>query len=393
MKKAYCSFHQSITANLFINGLIFCWLTFGSLSTLAQPSVNLKVIEVSKTLIDENTPGMKNVKYGNEGGDVIKDSKGVYHWFTSEQFGDPYWVANAITQWTSSDGLKWVKDTTWKKEGNHDFTNSKPKASYFDPTVVYDNRTGYWYMFYVAYHCVSDSIYDVLFKKAKPTSLYNGGINNRAQIYRSKAIKPGLDGLGGPYHDNDSDDVIVIEPIDNPQPYEAQWVGDTKFGYGCATVTPYRVNKEWVILYAENMLAKSKTLTGKFERLPEGKESPVTYQRPLMRWVADSSHKFYIENPIIYQIPKGATGAGTYIMIVGMYIDHTIRVFDTSYGYATSQDGIHWSAVEPLSERFGDCITACSFIPEGNDEYSIYVTGRDKNYERFKRILVKLTIR
>jgi hypothetical protein len=75
-----------------------------------------------------------------------------------------------------------------------------------------------------------------------------------------------------------------------------------------------------------------------------------------------------------------------------MYIDHSIGVKDTRYGYATSYDGIHWSAVQPIDVKFGDCITACSFIPEGNDEYSIYVTGRENNYERFTRILVKLSV-
>ncbi|HEY5500288.1 MAG TPA: hypothetical protein VIK20_07900 [Bacteroidales bacterium] len=358
---------------------------------LSKPSVTLTALDISIPLIDEKTPGMESVKYGNEGGEVIKDSKGVYHWFTSEQFGEPYWVANAITHWTSTDGLKWVKDTSWKKEGNHDYTNSKNKSSYFDPTAIYDTETGYWYMFYIAYRCVPDSIYIRELHKANPLGLYAGGWN-RAQIYRAKAIKPGLEGLGGPYHDNDADDVVVIEPVDNPQPYELQWVGDTKFGYGCATVTPYKVGNEWYILYAENMLAKSNSLTGKFERLPEGDDSPVTYQRPLMRWNKENSHVFYLENPIIYKIPEGNTGAGTYIMVVGMYIDHSIGVKDTRYGYATSQDGIHWSAVQPIEAKFGDCITSCSFIPEGKDTYSIFVTGRENNYERFTKIMVKLSV-
>ena len=382
MKKTYYSLHQLFMSHLFFCVLIFSWLVLASI-TQAQPSVNLKVIEVSKTLIDENTPGMKNVKYGNEGGEVIKDSKGVYHWFTSEQFGDPYWVANSITHWTSADGLKWAKDTSWKKESNHDYTSKLDKSSYFDPTVKFDPKTNYWYMFYVAY-------------RNAPDTCYNGG-NNRGKIYRCKAMHKGIDGLSGPYHDNDAEDIVMLQPLDNPQPYEAKWVGNTKFGYGCHTVTPYQIGDLWYMLWAENLMAKgTKSISGKFERLPEGNGIPVTWNRKPLEFVPDyrtAQHKFYLENPIIYQVPVGETGAGTYIMIVGMYIDHTIRVFDTSYGYATSQDGIHWSAVEPITERFGDCITACSFIPEGNDEYSIYVTGRDKNYERFKRILVKLTIR
>jgi len=77
-------------------------------------------------------------------------------------------------------------------------------------------------------------------------------------------------------------------------------------------------------------------------------------------------------------------------MIVGMYIDLSIGLTQPSYGYASSADGLHWSEVTPLSVRYGDCITACSFIAEGDGKYSIYVTGRDNGYERFANITVKI---
>ena len=51
-------------------------------------------------------------------------------------------------------------------------------------------------MFYVAYR----------FSKEKTQYV--------AKIYRAKAITPGRDGLGGPYHDNDQDDVIALGPLD-----------------------------------------------------------------------------------------------------------------------------------------------------------------------------------
>ncbi len=360
-----------------------CLLLLAASISLAQPKpiakhISLSVLDITKPLIDEHTPGMAGVKYGNEGGEVLKAQRGTYHWFTSEQFGDPYWVANRITHWTSPDGLAWAKDTTWAKEGNHDYTSQRDKSSYFDPTVKYDPTTGYWYLFYVAY-------------RNAPDSTYNGG-NNRGQIYRSRAVRRGPDGLGGPYHDNDADDVLLLTPLTSSPPYEARWVGNTRFGYGCHTVTPYQVGKTWYLLWAENLLAKGTLSVSKpFKRLPEGPNNPVTWHRKPMAFVPDyrtATHQFYLENPVIYQFPRGTTGAGTYIMIVGMYIDHSIGLTQTSYGYATSPDGFHWSAVQPLSVRFGDCITACSFIPEGADTYSIYVTGRDRGYERFARILV-----
>ena len=340
------------------------------------------MLGITKPLIDEHTPGMAGVKYGNEGGEVIRDYQGRYHWFTSEQVGDPYWVANQITHWTSPDGLAWRKDTTWAKEGNHDYTSTRNKSSYFDPTVKYDPATGYWYLFYVAY-------------RNAPDSTRNGG-NNRGQIYRSKAIRPGIDGLSGPYHDNDADDMVVLEPLKNPPPYEAQWVGSTDFGYGCHTVTPYQIGNRWYMLWAENLMAiGGRLVTDPFVRLPEGPDNPLTWQRKPMAFVPDyrtaSQHQFYLENPVIYQFAKGSVGAGTYIMIVGEYIDLQIGLRDTSYGYATSPDGLRWSAMRPIAARLGDCITACSFIPEGAAVYRIYVTGRENNYERFARIRVRVT--
>ena len=325
---------------------------------------------------------MSGVKYGNEGGEVLRDRHGTYHWFTSEQFGDPYWVANRLTHWTSSDGNTWAKDPTWSKEGNHDYTSLRDKSSYFDPTVKYDPVTGYWYLFYVSY-------------RNAPDAWPNGG-NNRGQIYRSKALHKGIDGLGGPYHDNDPDDALVLTPLAHPSPYEAAWVGNTELGYGCSTVTPYRIGQTWYLLWAENLLARgTASVAGPFVRLPESSGNPVTWHRKAMQFVPDyrtAQHEFYLENPIIYRIPRGRAAAGTYVMVVGEYIDHSIGVRDTSYGYATSHDGIHWSEVVPLSLRFGDCITACSFLPGPHNTYAIYVTGRDRGYERLARITVQLRL-
>ncbi len=347
----------------------------------AQIKLQLEVLGITKALIDEHTPGMEKVKYGNEGGEVLKDGNGMYHWFTSELFGDPYWVANAITHWTSNGGIHWVTDTSWKKEGNYDYTSSRDKSSYFDPTVKYDEKTGYWYQFYVAY-------------RNAPDNHKNPG-NNRGKIYRSKAIIKGKGRLGGPYHDNDKDDVVIMEPLENPPPYEPKWIGNKDFGYGYHTVTPYQIGDVWYMVWGENMIAKGTTsLSGKFERLPEGDVNPISYQREVMEFLPDYStanhHKFYLENPIIYKIPEGEIGGANYIMIVGMYIDLSIGLTVTSYGYASSADGLHWSEVTPLSICYGDCITACSFIPEGNGKYSIYVTGRDNDCERFLRITARV---
>ncbi len=79
-------------------------------------------------------------------------------------------------------------------------------------------------------------------------------------------------------------------------------------------------------------------------------------------------------------------------MVTGFFTDHAHNVKQTSYGYATSADGIRWSEMRPLGVRFGDCITACSFIPEGGGRYAVFVTAREGGYERFAKITVRLSL-
>lgn len=282
-----------------------------------KAKIVLSIVKIEKNLLDEQTPGMEHVKYGNDGGEVVRDGKGMYHWFTSEQTGDPYTAETRLTHWTSEDGYHWNRDTTWSKDGNHDLTNTRDKATYYDPSMVYDPDSGYWYMFYVAY-------------RFSPQQQCN-----RAKIFRAKAVKPGMDGLDEPYHDNDADDVMVLEPQKNPPPYEAQWVGDTHFGYGAASATVYRVGRTWYMLWAENLFATAPAVTAPFTRLPEGVNNPVRFERKPMHWYPDYIRaslttapyaEFYFENPIIAHIPPGSRGAGNYIMVVGYYTDFSLGV-------------------------------------------------------------------
>src|SRR5215469_9233867 len=329
------------------------------------PSVILGIRRIDRNILDDRTPGMAGVKYGVEGGEVVRDAHGIFHLFTCEQFGDPYWVANRITHWTSKDGLRWHRDTRWTKEGNHDQTGTREKSSYFDPRVAYDEKTGYWYLFYVAYR----------YSPAKTWYV--------AKIYRAKAVRPGRAGLGGPYHDNDADDVVVLGPVEHPGPYEAKWVGDTKSGYGAASVTLYQAGHDWVMLWAENMLATAPTPGVTFTRLAEGPLNPVTFGRPRMGWITNYiftpiQKHFYFENPIVIRIPKGRAGAGTYLMATGNYTDASLGITHQTCGYATSQDGLRWSQMRPINPGFGDCATVLSFLPAADGGYTMYITSHDK---------------
>ena len=361
------------------------------------PSVILGIRRIDRNILDDRTPGMAGIKYGVEGGEVVRDAHGTFHLFTSEQFGDPYWVANRITHWTSRDGLSWRRDPRWAKEGNHDQTGTRDKSNYFDPTVAYDEKTGYWYMFYVAY------------RYAAAKTWY------AAKIYRAKAVRPGRAGLGGPYHDNDADDVVVLGPVEHPGRYEAKWVGDTKGGPGAASVTLYRTSDAWVMLWAENMLATAPAPSGTFTRLPEGPLNPVTFGRPPMDWGTNSvftaiQKHFYFENPIVIRIPKGRAGAGTYLLATGNYTDASLGITHQTCGYATSQDGLRWSELRPINPGFGDCATVLSLLPEADGGYTMYITSHDKveetagelqstgtvdvpSYERVSRIELDLGLR
>ena len=333
------------------------------------PALKLSISKIDRNVMDDRTPDMAGIKYGVEGGEVLRDAGGVLHLFTSEQFGDPYWVANRIAHWTSKDGLSWHRDRSWVKEGNHDQTGTREKSNYFDPTVVYDEKAGYWYMFYVAYR----------FSEAKTAYV--------AKIYRAKAVRPGRDGLGGPYHDNDADDVVALGPVGHPGPYEAKWVGDTENGYGAASVTIYRVGDVWYMLWAENMLASAPTPSGTFTRLPEGPNNPVTFGRPPMDWITNYIYTpiqkyFYFENPIVIRIPEGRLGAGSYLMAVGNYTDASLGITHATCGYATSPDGLHWSEMRPLNPGSGDCATVLSLLPEADGGYTMFITNHDKVEER-----------
>lgn len=328
-------------------------------------SLWISVRKVDPFIVGEKHRDMKTIKYGAEGGEIIRDQKGLFHWFTAEQFDEPYWLANRIAHWTSKDGLAWQRDNRWSKDSNQD-TKGADRAAYFDPTVVFDEQTNYWYMFYVGYR----------YHAAGGVGWYMG------KVYRARAVNAGLEGLGGPYHDQDDSDVVVMEPIANPSPYEKRWVGRTgDYVCGACSVTVFPANGQWQMIYAENLRATASSPSGTFTRVPEGPGNPISYGRPPMDWgesyaKATVYNNFYLENPIVTRIPKGRPGAGTYVMAVGFYTDKYTGVTKQTCGYATSSNGIEWSEVRPIGTFTGDCITALSLIPAEDGSLIFYFTSR-----------------
>ena len=359
--------------------------------TVGPPQVSLSIDKIDRNVLDDRNPDMAGIKWGVEGGEIRRDDQGQYHFFTSEQYADPYWVANRIAHWTSDDGIRWRRDVRWTKAGNQDQTGTREKSDLFDPTLVYDEKSGSWYMFYVAY-------------RYSPAKTWFA-----AKIYRAKAMRPGRDGLGGPYHDNDADDVIVMGPIDNPGTYEAKWIGDNKWGLGAASATVYQTESEWTMLWSMNMIATAPTPAGAFTRLPEGPDNPVTYGRPPMDWAPDylTTHvqqHFYHENPVIIRLPRGGPGASLFLIVTGNYVDVSIGVKHSTCGYATSKDGRRWSELRPLNPGFGNCMTVLGVLPETNGSYTMFITSHDPltkpgptsgpvpepSYERVSKLTIKV---
>lgn len=200
-------------------------------------SLTVAVVRVDRNVLDTRNRDMASIKYGVEGGEVLRDAGGTYHLFTSEQYTDPFWLLNRLGHWTSAEGLNWHRDNRWAMQSNGDQTGTRDKGNIWDPTMAYDETTGFWYMFYVGYrYSPARGFFD-------------------AKIHRAKATLPGREGLSGPYHQNDADDVVAMGPIAKPAPYEAKWVGDVSGGAGATSVTLYSTGKRWTMLWSMNMLA------------------------------------------------------------------------------------------------------------------------------------------
>ena len=62
-------------------------------------------------VITNRTPGAEGIRYGFEGGRVVKVGD-TYHLFTTEMVSDPMWVKTRFGHWTSRDRLAWTRVAT-----------------------------------------------------------------------------------------------------------------------------------------------------------------------------------------------------------------------------------------------------------------------------------------
>lgn len=323
-------------------------LALGFISTLAAVAAGQDTQRQLKLVTQHETPimtvdsaGAEGIKVGFEGGRVIK-LKGQYHLFTSEMMDKPVGVKMRLGHWASTDRLHWRRIATLY-ESSGDFTGQDPRASFWAPMPVYNEREDRWNLFYVAYRCA-------------PSTAEKFLDGHEGKIWRAVSRVAGPDGIGGPYEDIG----IILQPGAESQPWEGLQGTDSFF--------PYKVGTHWFGFYgsADTQklpvkawkvgLASAPQLAGPWKRLPQG--NPVMIE------------KVFIENPIVTELNEG-----TFVAVYDNPVPNSI-------GYSFSRDGIHWEpgrelVVQPKGKGHWarDVRTPLGLIPESGDTFTLFYTG------------------
>jgi hypothetical protein len=306
----------------------------------AAPPRLVLIEQYPQPVVTIRTPGAGGNKYGFEGGRVVR-VRDTYHLFTSEMIGDPIWVKMRLGYWRSDDRLHWKRVATLF-ESSGEFAGQDPRASFWSPLPVYDDREGRWNLFYVAYH-------------AEPNTPQQFRMNEKGRIWRAVSQRKGIDGVGGPYRDV----AIVMQPGPDSQPWEGLQGTDSFF--------PYKVGNRWLALYGsantESMpiqhwrvgLASAPAIGGPWTRR-QGPDLPI--------------EPTFIENPIVEKLRDGSYAA----------------VYDTTrdpdaIGFTWSKDGTAWSAGQSLVVQRSkgkwspEVRTPLGLVAEADGTYSVFYTG------------------
>ncbi len=349
--------------------LTACNKKSGTLYPLTDSTEVRVTIEVTSgfdsPVLTKGMPGMEGIKYGLEGGTVIKRPDG-YHLFTAEMVGDPHWVKMKLGHWLSADGKSWKRiNTLFESSGN--FTGSDPRAAVWSPMPFFNEKEDRWNLFYVGY-------------KSKPDS---GGMwfgNYEGRIFRAVSKTMGMDGIGGPYENanlilepgKESDAWEGLQGTDSFFPYQAS---DGKFyGFYGSAQTQFKPIPAWQI-----GLASADSPEGPWKRRSE--LNPI------------DNGLCFTENPVVTKLDNGL-----YVTVVDAGSDSS-ALGRSAFGYFWSGDGIHWSR-ERLSfldnkvpKWWSWMRTPLCLIKENDSIYTVFHTAYDKNnYGSLGMLNVKLRI-
>ncbi len=299
--------------------------------------------QLDNPVLTIRSAGAEGNKYGFEGGRVIK-LNGVYHLFTSEMVGDPHWVRMKLAHWTSRDRMHWQRAGTLR-ESSGNFTGSDPRAALWSPIPIFSRMDNRWNLFYVAY-------------RAAPDTAERWLTNHEGCIWRAVSVKPGIDGIGGPYKDVG----IVLRRGRDSDPWEGLQGTDSFF--------PYNVGGVWYAFYGsartESLplslwqvgLARAPALGGPWTRCTE--------LNPLKMEAS------FIENPIVTKLADA-----TYVAVYDSHQPNRI-------GYSFSKDGIHWSHGRQLTVQTGSGVwasevrTPLGLVDEGEGAFTLFYSANEK---------------
>jgi hypothetical protein len=328
----------------------FLVLVLALLSIQPALPARLELVEQHPApVITTKSPGAEGIKYGFEGGRVVKVG-GVYHLFTSELAGDPVWVRMKLGHWRSGDTLNWTRVSTLFTSSG-EFEGQDPRAALWSPLPVYDDTTDRWNLFYVAY-------------ESQPNTPTRFRMNQNGRIWRAVSTIAGMDGVGGPYRNVG----IVLQPGADSEPWEGL--------QGTNSFFPYRVGTEWYAFYGSAKteklpiehwrvgMASAPSIAGPWRRRRELNPSPI--------------ETVFVENPIVTRLPDG----------------RFIAVYDTAgpdaIGYSISADGIRWPQGQSLPIQTPDgrwskeIRTPLGLVDERDGSYTVFYTGfeQEANWPR-----------
>ncbi len=336
-------------------------------------------------VVAEGMSGTEGIHGGFEGGAMVKIGD-TYHMFPTERAGEKGKpskydrIKTRIGHWTSKDAIHWDRQSTiYQASGTYSITRddnpiNDRRAALWSFMPVFNEETNRWNGFYLAYVC--DEV-------ISPNHSFG-------RIWRSESVKEGMEGVGGPYRDLG----IVMEPGWDSQLWEGRQGVDSFF--------PYRVGDKWLSLYGgaypylnhkdypDKMgkgwligLAKSDKLAGPWIRM-DTTINPVR-----------SMHPWFIENPIVSQLPDG-----TYIAMFDGGPDDWGHHLPNMFGYSLSKDGVTWTEahyfpIHTKVKKWWDIMrTPLGIIPEGNNEYTIVYAAIDKSkrFHPMGMVRVKLNL-
>lgn len=337
----------------------------------------------NKPVVDEGMPGTEGIQGGFEGGRVVKVGD-TYHMFPTERAGeigiDYYYdrVKTKIGHWTSKDAIHWKRESTiYQASGTYAITEddnpmNDRRAAIWSYMPVFNEKANKWYGYYLAY---------TVHKEIQPNHSFG-------RIWRCESTVEGINGIGGPYKDMG----IIMEPGLDSQPWEGRQgvasffpykVGDKYFGFYSGAYPfnswadyPKKSGKGWFVA-----LAESQSLEGPWTRIKD-ENTPIK-----------SMHPFFVENPIVSQLPNGL-----YIAIFDGGPEGWGHHLPNMIAYSLSKDGKKWGEarylpIETKVDKWWDIMrTPLCLIPEGNDVYTIVYAAIDlkRRFHPMGMVKVKL---